>query len=116
VDAIRFAQDYNSLSQRQKGGWLDMAYMEEHADVYEGLSQADKAANLAEDKDEQRAFKSQLGRATTARNRFLQLFMQVCGACCANLTCLCDRLLAVWGHDDLGPCVELASYAEQPIP
>jgi hypothetical protein len=85
MDAIRFADDFRQLSQRDRSNWLEIAYMESHEDDYGGLSLKEKQDKLKEDRDQVRAWKKEVGRQTTARNRLYELFIEVSlRASCAN--------------------------------
>jgi hypothetical protein len=77
LDAIRFADDFNELTQQGKSNWLDEAYVQAHESRYEDLSDDGMQERLNEDRDEIRLWKREVGRATTARNRLFQLFLKV---------------------------------------
>jgi hypothetical protein len=77
VDSIRFAEDYNGLSQAEKTKWLNEAYIKAHANLFEGVDAADIPAIFAERKVDVSAWKAQTGRQTMARNRLYQLFLNV---------------------------------------
>jgi len=77
IDAVRFAEDFNDLPQRQKSAWLDRAYMQQFPSTYGGLTDAQKKAAMDEDGPQVIAWKRQIGRVSTARNRLLALFREV---------------------------------------
>jgi hypothetical protein len=77
LDAIRFVDDYNGLTQMEKSSWLDEAYVQAHESRYEDLSDDEMVRMMDKDRDEIRLWKREVGRATTARNRLFQLFLKV---------------------------------------
>ena len=77
MDAIRFADDFRQLSQKNRCNWLEIAYMESHEEDYGGLSLKEKQDKLKEDRDQVRAWKKEVGHQMTARNRLYELFIEV---------------------------------------
>ena len=76
IDAIRFAEDFDVLSQADKSVWLDQAYLQQH---YGHLDLSDQARHdiLNTDRVALNSWKKQVGRVTTARNRLRAMFTQV---------------------------------------
>jgi hypothetical protein len=77
IDAIRFAEDYNELSQIQKSNWLDRAYVQDHPKTFEGMGPQDIKVRMYADRGEVRLWRKDVGRLTTARNRLYELFINV---------------------------------------
>jgi len=75
VDFVRFAHDYNDLNQQEKTKWLNDAYAAEFPNLFEGI--ANREAVFAEHKADLMAWRRQIGRETTARNRLYELFLNV---------------------------------------
>ena len=73
MDAIRFADNFRQLSQRDRSKWLEIAYMESHEEDYGGLSLKEKQDKLKDDRDQVRAWNKEVRRQTTARNRLYEL-------------------------------------------
>lgn len=77
IDAIRFAEDYDALSHSEKSTWLEKAYIQQH---YGDLAQFSEAALkdiLHAERGVVNAWKKQVGRVTTARNRLRALLIEV---------------------------------------
>jgi len=77
IDAIRFAEDFNLLSQFDKSIWLDRAYIQLTPNRFQGLTEAQKKAKMEGERSLVAAWKKQVGRVTTARNRLRALFIKV---------------------------------------
>jgi len=77
IDWIRFAEDYNSLSSRQKTAWLADAFQCERKDVFDGMSAAGRAAEMVTMDAEYKQWKKKVGKDTTSRNRLYELFLAV---------------------------------------
>lgn len=75
VDSIRFAQDYNILTQVEKTKWLNEAYVRAHPIIFEDVDLPDIPVVMAE--NDVAVWKAQMGRQTMARNRLYQLFLNV---------------------------------------
>jgi hypothetical protein len=79
IDVIRFAEDFDLLNQTEKSDWLDRAYIQQHPADFEGLSEHAQKLKVEQDRRSVNAWKKQVGRVTTARNRLRALFIQVSG-------------------------------------
>jgi hypothetical protein len=77
IDAIRFAEDFNDLTQIEKSSWLDRAYVQEHSHQYQGLAGAAQKALMDSERQLVNGWKKRVGRVTTARNRLRGLFTEV---------------------------------------
>jgi hypothetical protein len=75
VDTIRFMEDYNRLLQRDKGDWMNLAYINVHAATYENLTTREQIEKLKEEIDKLKAWKKE---AMIARNWLYQQFLEVC--------------------------------------
>jgi hypothetical protein len=77
IDAIRFAEDFDLLSQTEKSAWLDRAFFRQHyGHLPDFIDQV--PPNLPEDdRIPLGIWKKHVGRVTTARNRLRALFLQV---------------------------------------
>lgn len=77
IDTIRFAYDFNELTQREKSDWLKSAFILEDFEAFEDLGENEAAALLNKDKTAFDQWKKKMSNTTTARNRMLELFLTV---------------------------------------
>jgi hypothetical protein len=77
IDMVRFAEDFNVLSQSEKSNFLDQAYIQQHPADFQGLGERAQKSMLDGDRAVLNAWKKQVGRVTTARNRLRALFLEV---------------------------------------
>jgi hypothetical protein len=77
IDMVRFAEDFDILCQIEKSNFLDQAYIQQHPVDFRGLGQRARKHMLDVDHMVVNAWKKQVGRVTTARNRLHALFLQV---------------------------------------
>jgi hypothetical protein len=77
IDMVRFAEDFDILTQTEKSNFLDQAYIQQHPVDFRGLGQQAQKHMLDADRAVVNAWKKQIGRVTTARNRLRALFLQV---------------------------------------
>jgi hypothetical protein len=78
INAIRFAEDFNILTQQQKTTWLECAYMQQFPNMFSGLTAEAKKAGMDAERAQVDTWKRQLSRVETARNRLYSLFIEVC--------------------------------------
>jgi hypothetical protein len=77
IDAIRFAEDFDVLSQPEKSSWLEKAYLQQHYGDLTQMSEVAMKDILNAERGVVNAWKKQVGRVTTARNRLRALFIEV---------------------------------------
>jgi hypothetical protein len=77
IDWIRFTDDYNKLKSGQKITWLQNTFKMQHEDKFDGLSELESKAKLAEMAEEFKKWKKTVGNNTTVCNRLHQLFLTV---------------------------------------
>lgn len=77
IDSLRFAEDWNLLSQGEKSNWLDQAYIQAHPKGYANLAPRAVTAALERESEDVKSWKKEVGRVTTARNRLLRMYLTV---------------------------------------
>jgi hypothetical protein len=73
VDAIRFAADFSTLTEPQKAHWSHSAFLVDNPGTYLHLQEP----TLRQDRPLFKSWNKQVGKVVRARERLLQLYLQV---------------------------------------